>query len=169
MLCNNTQHFFFFFSLPLARAAADASKSSAAKKASCVLQQQILAEPLSTTAINCRVYQSLSFTLQDVTCSFSQLHHRHHFLKSFIVVFSPSSFPRPVCPGAEEQGVAVLPAGRRPPPPTGLLGLCPHQLPRQLHAGVLPQEHHLGRPDLQHPLRPQELALRPGSRPRLAS
>lgn len=95
MLCNNTQRFFFFFSLPLARAAADASKSGAAKKASCVLQQQILAEPLSTTAINCRVYQSLSFTLQDVTCSFSQLHHRHHFLKSFIVVFFPPP-PSPV-------------------------------------------------------------------------
>lgn len=86
--------FFFIFTTPGARRGQRFQKQRN-EKAACVLQQQILAEPLRTTTINGCIYQRLSFTLQDVTCSFSQLHHRHHFLKSFFRCFFPPP-PSPV-------------------------------------------------------------------------
>ncbi|KAJ8369642.1 hypothetical protein SKAU_G00096700 [Synaphobranchus kaupii] len=43
------------------------------------------------------------------------------------------------------------------PHPLGCMDFVPTQLPHQPDAGVLPQEHHLGRPHIQHPLRQEEL------------
>lgn len=104
----------------------------------------------------------------DVHCS----HYCTLIINNNYLMYNTQSHPQtlpscfvPVFPGAEEQGVALLQTGRRFPSPAGLYGFCSHQLPHQLHAGFLSQKCYLCRQNIQHPLRPQELPVWPGSRP----
>lgn len=90
MLCYNTQHIFFPFHYPWRAPRPTLPKAAQQKSRSCFAT----ANPGRTTAINGCIYQRLSFTLQDVMCSFSQLHHRRHFLKTFFrCFFSPPPSP----------------------------------------------------------------------------
>lgn len=81
---------------------------------------------------------------------------------------STTSCPPPlsVCSPAEEQDQPTLQTSTPGAPLAVWPGLLPHQLPHQRHGGVLPQDHALHRPVLQHPLWSQALPHWPRPRAR---